>query len=107
MQSLCNRLWHEERLADSQLRNALTLANDYSDLIDAGLRLFTAGRRSWQDLMTLQREQHQVQMQRADAEAALLGARLRTLWLADALPDVRLSELTPLSLPTEPALPTP
>ena len=97
IQSITSRIWNEEQVADIQMKNALTLTRSYEDISDSSLRLFASGRRNWQDLMTLQREQHQVLMQRVDAEATLLGARLRMLWLADALPGVFLSEHAELS----------
>jgi len=92
VQSLANRVWHEELAAQSQLDNASELSRAYDDLESSSLRLFTAGRRTWQELMNLQRERHQLFMQQSDAQSALFGARLRMLWLADVFPGVQLTD---------------
>ncbi len=107
IQSLVNRLWHEEQAAQSQLDNASELAQAYDGLEASSLRLFTAGRRTWQELMNLQRERHQLGLQQTDALAAMLGARLRMLWLADAFPGVQLTDHPQPTLPLVQVTPVP
>jgi len=55
-------------------------------LADAGIRLFTGGRRSWQDLLGLQRELYQLQASESEAQAAYLAADWRIHLLANTLP---------------------
>ena len=107
VQSLANRVWHEELAAQSQLDNASELSRAYDDLESSSLRLFTAGRRTWQELMNLQRERHQLFMQQSDAQSALFGARLRMLWLADVFPGVQLTDHPQPPLPLVQVTPVP
>ena len=80
------RLWHERAQASDQLISIQRQLKLQKDLADSGLRLFTSGRRSWQDLLSLQRELYQLQVQKSEAEAAYLGADWRLHLLANTLP---------------------
>lgn len=80
------KLWHDRSQAWEKiitLRDQLKLQKE---LADAGIRLFTAGRRSWQDLLGLQRELYQLQATESEAQAAYLAADWRIHLLANTLP---------------------
>jgi adhesin transport system outer membrane protein len=90
--SIAMRLFNEHEQAMVQLRNTQALVSQYDDITDANLRLFASGRRSWLDLLNLQREQHQLRLQLADAQSGVVGARLRMAVLADGVPGLRLGQ---------------
>lgn len=80
------RLWHERAQAEEQILSTNRQLKLQKDLADSGVRLFTAGRRSLQDLLSLQRELHQLQAQKSEAESAYLSANWRLHLLANTLP---------------------
>ncbi|WP_416544909.1 TolC family protein [Limnohabitans sp. DCL3] len=84
--SQVQRLWHERAQASEQINSTQRQLKLQKDLADSGLRLFTSGRRSWQDLLNLQRELHQLQAQKSEAEATYLAADWRLHLLANTLP---------------------
>lgn len=80
------RTWHERAQASEQIISTNRQLKLQKDLSDSGVRLFTAGRRSLQDLLSLQRELHQLQAQKSEAESAYLSANWRLHLLANTLP---------------------
>ncbi len=90
--SVATRLFNEHEQSLVQLRNIQALVTQYDNITDSNLRLFASGRRSWLDLLNLQREQHQLRLQLADAQSGVLGSRLRMAVLADGLPGMRLGQ---------------
>lgn len=86
-------LWHEQQQAQEQRTGLASQLETQNLLVDAGLRLFHAGRRSWQDLLSLLREQHQLQLQLTEADASFLSSRLRIQIMADTLHSLSFSSL--------------
>jgi adhesin transport system outer membrane protein len=86
LQAQAQKIWNDHQLGLQQLDLVTQQLKVQESLADAGVRLFAGGRRSWQDLLTLQREVFQLQAQVAELESAVLGARVRLLLLADVLP---------------------
>jgi len=80
------RLWHEQAQALEQITSTGRQLKLQNELADSGVRLFTAGRRSLQDLLSLQRELHQLQAQKSEAESVYLSANWRLHLLANTLP---------------------
>jgi adhesin transport system outer membrane protein len=80
------RAWHERAQAEDQITNITQQLKAQNELSESGERLFAAGRRSWQDILNLQRELYQLQAQQSEAEAAYLGADWRLHLLANTLP---------------------
>ncbi|MCX8521380.1 MAG: TolC family protein [Rhodoferax sp.] len=71
------RLWNDHNQALNQLANVQGLVVKYEDITGANLRLFSSGRRSWLDLLNIQRESHQLNVQLVDTQSAIVSARLR------------------------------
>lgn len=86
LQAQVQKGWNEHGLALQQLEVIRQQLTTQESLADAGVRLFAGGRRSWQDLLTLQREVFQLQAQVAELESAVLVAQVRLMLLADVLP---------------------
>ncbi len=92
LDTVAMRLYNDHEQALVQLRNAQSLVSQYDNITDSNLRLFASGRRSWLDLLNLQREQHQLRLQLADAQSGVVGTRLRMAVLADSIPGLRLGQ---------------
>ena len=71
------RLWNDHDQALNQLANVQGLVVNYEDITGANLRLFASGRRSWLDLLNIQRESHQLNVQLVDTQSSIVSARLR------------------------------
>ena len=71
------RLWNDHDQALNQLASVQGLVVNYEDITGANLRLFASGRRSWLDLLNIQRESHQLSVQLVDAQSSIVSARLR------------------------------
>ena len=84
--TLVQRTWHERAQANEQIISTNRQLKLQKDLSDSAVRLFTAGRRSLQDLLSLQRELHQLQAQKSEAESVYLSANWRLHLLANTLP---------------------
>ena len=80
------KLLHEEQNALVQGQNVSQQIQIQMALVEAGLRLFKTGRRSWQELLNLVRDLHRLRMQAVAAQATLLEARWRLEVLADWVP---------------------
>jgi outer membrane protein TolC len=80
------RLWHDRSQAWEKILTIQGQLKLQKELADAGIRLFTGGRRSWQDLLGLQRELYQLQASESEAQAAYLAADWRIHLLANTLP---------------------
>ena len=72
-----SRLWSDHNQALNQFANVQGLVVRYEDITGANLRLFASGRRSWLDLLNIQRESHQLNVQLVDAQSSIVSARLR------------------------------
>lgn len=80
------KLWHEHLQQSEQLKNTLAQLKVQETVTRAGTQLFTAGRRSWQDLLAMQRELYQLQAQQVELESASMAALLRLHLMARTYP---------------------
>jgi outer membrane protein, adhesin transport system len=87
------RIWNERAQATELMTSTARQLAAQKELAAAGVRLFTSGRRSWQDLLNLQREVYQLMTQQNDAEAAYLSANWRMQLLGNNLPQFSFSSI--------------
>ncbi len=85
------KVWNEHGQATQQLGMTSQQLRTQEALADSGVRLFAGGRRSWQDLLSLQREVFQLQAQQAELESAVMASRARLLLLANVFPQFTFS----------------
>lgn len=86
LSALVQRIWNERAQAAEQMISTANQLAAQKEMAAAGIRLFTAGRRSWQDLLGMQRERQQLMTQQNEAETAYLNANWRLHLLGNTLP---------------------
>jgi adhesin transport system outer membrane protein len=80
-----SRLASEHEQAMVEFANTQALVLNYEDITSAQLRLFASGRRSWLDLLNIQREAHLVNVQLVDVQSTIVSGRIRMALLANTL----------------------